>query len=177
MAISESLQSLYNTIYTLTGVNPIIFLAAFALVFGVVYAVTSKMDLFKDKRGLSVGISLAFALIVATSPMIGNLFAKALPGVGIFMIFMMLVIFSVALIIPETKTPGKITTVIIVVIIIIVVGYFFFTSYDFQSADFAKLNFAGLSLTREDLSTLIIVAIFIGLILFGASIVKGGGSS
>lgn len=88
------------------------------LLFALVFGILTKLDLFKDNKGLNAIIALVVGLIAIQSSFVSEFFNALFPRLGIGLIILLSVILVAGLVLPKT---GDVAILMISAIIIIMV--------------------------------------------------------
>jgi len=79
----------------------------FLLIFAVVYAVLSKVELFKDNKGVNVVISVAIGLLSLQFDFVSTFFAVIFPRFGVGLAFVLVVLILLALVYQGDASKAK----------------------------------------------------------------------
>ena len=77
------------------------------LIFAIIFAILSKMEILKDKKGINFIISISIALIAITNPVVSDFFSVLFPKLGQGISILLIAMILIGVFVPLGQEEGK----------------------------------------------------------------------
>jgi hypothetical protein len=129
----------------------------FLLIFALVYAILSFINVFKDNKAVNAVIALAVALMALQFNIVSMFFADIFPRLGIALSIILVMIILGGLFIDPKDTSMKWILFIVILVIVVIVLWGPLRNLGF--------GYSGTIFTGRNIGNIILAVIFIGLII------------
>lgn len=140
------------------------FILPFLLIFSLVYGILTRMDLFKDNKGVSAIISLSVGLLALQFNIVSNFFSEVFPKVGIGLSLILGLLILIGAFIDRSKQ-----WILYVLLAVGALITFFVLYPSFQNA----FGFGGSSTSSYDTGVIVGWAMIILVVVVGLAAVLG----